>query len=294
MVQRAATCAVGSGGPRRWLAALGVARGRAIRRAAAPRRRGACDPAGGRGAAGADCVKRQRGPVWGHGAAGGAAAAGRPWLLAWLDAPARPTAVAPILRYQHDSCPLAHAAGRWPSPPALGGRGTSPESGRRACQHPDRQTVERATGPAPQHSATLGAGSAAHRSTSQPVAGRARLGPDTPANRCGWRGSCPRASTDRCHFLQAEFTRSQAQGRGLRLPSTSHVRALTADTVLRAALNHLAPGGAGLVEDGTPAPHRARLFDSLRTGWRLSDISARRRSRRKPNCWDMKRCANTT
>ena len=209
-----------------------------------------------------------------------------PWLLAWLDAPARPDRVA---AYYDASTKRFLAVGGSGSALAIhrplwaDGITTSEQ----AAAHVNTligQAAAQAMGRAPRHVCDLGCG------VGGTVFHLARTWPDTQFSGLTLSGEQVRLArelaqddglADRCHFLQADFTRhpNLLNKADVAIAVESHVHAPSAEAFLQAALAHLAPGGVLVLVDDmladtrTLTPKEARLIDSFRKGWRLGHVT---------------------
>lgn len=209
-----------------------------------------------------------------------------PWLLAWLDAPARPNRVAAyydastrrFLAVGGSGAALAIHRPLWAD-----GITTSEQ----AAGHVNTligQAAMQAMGHTPRHVFDLGCG------VGGTVFHLAQLWPQTRFSGLTLSGEQIRLArayaeghglADRCHFLQADFTRQPnlLTKADFAIAVESHVHAPSAKAFLQAALAHLAPGGVlVLVDDMLSdtcrlAPPDARLIDSFRKGWRLGHVT---------------------
>ena len=211
-----------------------------------------------------------------------------PWLLAWFDAPARPNAVAAYYDTSTKRFLVVGGSGKALAihrPLWADGVTTSEQ----AAAHVNTliaKAAEQALGRVPEHLCDLGCG------VGGTVFQLARRWPETRFSGLTLSAEQVRLARDharaqglaeRCHFLQADFTRHASLHKAdVAVAVESHVHAPSAEAFLRAALDHLAPGGVLVLVDDMLAdidalpPDHARLIDSFRKGWRLGHVSASR------------------
>ena len=210
-----------------------------------------------------------------------------PWLLAWLDDLARPNHVA---AYYDASTKRFLAVGGSGGALAIhrplwaDGVGTSEQ----AAAHVNTliaEATERMLGHPPEHLCDLGCGVGGtmfHLAHLWPEARFSGLTLSAEQVRLARSHARAQGLSDRCHFLQADFTLHASLHKAeVAIAVESHVHAPSAKAFLTAALDHLAPGGVlvlvddMLAEERTLPPRHARLIDSFRKGWRLGHVSAR-------------------
>lgn len=210
-----------------------------------------------------------------------------PWLIRWLDAPAKDD---PVARYYDASTARFLAVGGTGAALAihrpLWADGTT--STQAAAAHANdliARAALAALGRAPQHVCDLGCG----------VGGSlfhlARLWPDTPLTgitlsaqqvRLGRMHARALGLEQQCRFVQSDFTLPTNPPRAeLVLAIESHVHIDSAARFLEAARSHLAPGGVLVVVDDMLArpddhlsPRERALVRTFRKGWRLGHVTA--------------------
>jgi SAM-dependent methyltransferase len=208
-----------------------------------------------------------------------------PWLVRWLDAPARARG-GRVGAYYDASTRRFLAVGGSGGALAIhrplwdDGVGT-PEQAAGRINALVAEAAEAALGRAPARVADLGCGVGGtlfHLAGHWPEAALTGVTISAVQVRLARQLAASRGLDTRCHFVEGDFTRALPRaGADLALAIESHVHAPDAASFLRAAQAHLRPGGVLLVVDDMLArppasPAEARLLDAFRRGWRLGHV----------------------
>lgn len=209
-----------------------------------------------------------------------------PWLIAWLDAPARPRGA--VAEYYDASTRRFLAVGGSGGAlaihrPLWDAGVASPEQAAARVNALVAEAAQAALGRAPAQVSDLGCGVGGtlfHLARAWPEAALSGITISAVQVDLARRLADAQGLAGRCRFVQSDFTHSpMLPAADLAVAIESHVHAPSAAGFLSAARAHLGPGGVLVVVDDMlarpepdlTAPER-RLVETFRRGWRLGHV----------------------
>jgi SAM-dependent methyltransferase len=208
-----------------------------------------------------------------------------PWLIAWIDAPARRPGQAVADYYNASTRRFLRVGGSGAAlaihRPLWDDGVTDPAQAAARINALVAEVAEAALGQAPQHVSDLGCGVGGtlfHLAGHWPAARFTGVTISAVQVRLARSLARARGLAGRCEVIEGDFTRAMPPAAAdLAVAIESHVHAPDAATFLRVAKAHLRPGGVlVLVDDMLTRPPatqaEARLVATFRRGWRLGHV----------------------